>query len=202
MQRSELEVVGRALAGRHRPPAEPQPELSLLNYAESPRVGDWTMRSALMRFAQPQAERAGAVLELVRRLDAVLHHVARPLERHTVTCDRALSLPLVDEPAAPYPDTRTADLARAAQAEPDGFGTVLAAYSGVSPLDPDEHAALPLLGVALLFDGLAERLAAWAHDWSDRPPVDAVDETCVAVRARLDDLGVPTEQRPPGRRPA
>ncbi len=202
MQRSELEAAGRALAERHRLPAEPQPELSLLNYGESPRVGDWTMRSALMRFAQPQAERAGAVLELVRRLDAVLHHVARPLERYTVTCDRALSLPVGDQPADPCPDTRTADLARAAQHEPDGFGTVLAAYSGVSPLDPDEHAALPLLGVALLFDDLAERLAAWAHDWSDRPPVDAVDETCAEVRARLDDLGVPTEQRPPGRRPA
>ncbi len=200
MERSELEALGRALAERHqRLPAEPQPELSLLNYAESPRVGDWTMRSALMRFAQPQAERAGNVLELVRRLDAVLHHVARPLERHTVTCDRALGLDLTDQPADPYPDARTADLARIAWAEPEGFAAVLAAYSRVSPLDSDEHAALPLLGVALLFDGLADRLAEWANDWSDRPPVDVVDETCTAVRARLDELGVPTEQRPPRR---
>lgn len=41
-------------------------------YAEVPRDGDWTLRSALVRFAQPEPVRAGAVLELVRRTDGAL----------------------------------------------------------------------------------------------------------------------------------
>jgi hypothetical protein len=44
------------------------------DYAEKARVGDWSLRSALVRFAQPEPERAAEVLHLVRRLDAVLPH--------------------------------------------------------------------------------------------------------------------------------
>ena len=46
----------------------------LLNYAERPRVGDWSLRSALVRFAQPEPEAAAELLRAVRRLDAVLPH--------------------------------------------------------------------------------------------------------------------------------
>ena len=45
---------------------------SLIDYAERGRTGDWTLRSALVRYAQPEPARAGAVLELVRRTDAAL----------------------------------------------------------------------------------------------------------------------------------
>lgn len=200
MDRVQLESIGRQLAERHTDATAPQPERSLLNYAEMSRVGDWSMRSALTRFAQPEAARAGELWELMRRLDVVLHHVARPLERHTVTCDRALDLGA--SPVDPYPDTRIADLARAERSEPGGFATVLAAYSAASadPLGREEQTALPLLGVALSFDALADLLTRWAARGPEDPPVDTVDETCAIARARLNELGVPVEQRPPGRR--
>ena len=41
-------------------------------YADVARDGDWTLRSALVRFAQPEPVRAGVVLELVRRTDGAL----------------------------------------------------------------------------------------------------------------------------------
>ncbi len=52
----------------------------LLAYAEAPRQDDWTLRSALVRYAQPEPLRASAVLELVRRTDGALHPHARRLE--------------------------------------------------------------------------------------------------------------------------
>ncbi len=198
MDREQLEAVGRALAERHAEPASLEPEGSLLNYAERSRVGDWSMRSALMRFAQPEAERAGQVLELVRRLDHVLHAVARPIERHTVVCDRALAVDaLGSAPVEPYPDARVADLARVLAAAPGGLGALLAGYG---TLEADELAAIPLLGVALDFDALADTLTEWANRGPADPPVGAVDQTVARVRARLDELGVPVEDRPPGPR--
>jgi hypothetical protein len=199
MDRTRLENLGRLLADRHAAPAEPQPQHSLLNYAESSRVGDWTMRSALVRFAQPEPLRASSLLELVRRLDTVLQHVARPLERHTVRCDRELGESFTADPIAPYPDTRTVDLARLERAVPDGFATILGSYAAVSELDQEEHGALPLLGLALQLDDLAATLTRWANDVAEGPPVAAVDEICAGVRSRMDDLGVPSETRPPGR---
>jgi hypothetical protein len=49
------------------------------------------MRSALVRFAQPEPARAAALLELVRRLDTVLGHVTRLLEQEERT-----ALPLLE----------------------------------------------------------------------------------------------------------
>lgn len=206
----ELEALGRSLAQRHSEPAEPKPELSVVNYAESPRVGDWSLRSALVRLAQPEPQRVAALIELVRRLDAVLRQVTRVLERHTVTCDRGLAAILepgpggrsLAEPVDAYPDTRTADLARLARLDPGSFATVLSAYRADAHLESEELLALPLLALVLELDDLAEELAAWADRESlDEvgPPVEAVDETAGRVRARLDELGVPVESGPPGR---
>jgi len=39
-------------------------------FADAPRDGDWSLRAALVRFAQPEPVLAGAVLELVRRTEA------------------------------------------------------------------------------------------------------------------------------------
>ena len=199
MDRARLENLGRLLADRHADPVEAQPEQSLVNYAESSRVGDWTMRSALVRFAQPEPVRASSLLELVRRLDTVLHHVARSLERRTVRCDRDLGPSFTMEPIAPYPDTRTADLARIERALPEGFATVLGSYTPKADLDPEEHGALPLLEMALEFDDLADSLARWANEDGDGPPVAEVDDTCARMRSRMDELGVPTDSRPTGR---
>lgn len=56
-------------------PAEPEPpELAaLVDFAERGRVGDWSLRGALVRYAQGEPRRVRLVLELVRRLDAALH---------------------------------------------------------------------------------------------------------------------------------
>lgn len=60
-------------------PAEVEPpELALLvDFAERSRVGDWSLRSALCRYAQPQPKRVSEVLEVVRRVEAALHPEAK-----------------------------------------------------------------------------------------------------------------------------
>lgn len=194
---------GRELAARHVDPAPPDREASLLNYAERSRAGDWSMRSALTRFAQPHPERAARVLTLVRRLDAVLHQAMRQLEQHTVVCDRRLSSERIGpEPREAYPDTRVADLARLARSAPEAFAEMLAGYEGASaePLEAAERVALPLLAVALDLDELADTLAEWAARGPEHPPVEEVDATCAQVQRRLDELDVPEEGPPPDRR--
>lgn len=195
---SESAAIARALAERHAAPAEPDSSVSLLNCAERSRTGDWSMRSALTRFAQPHPVRAARVLALVRRLDAALRHIARPLGLHPVTCDRKLSPVSLDrQPVEPYPDTRVADLARLAAQLPAGIDDVLAAYeSTTDPLSDTERSALPLLGVALRLDALADVLTDWAVSGPLDPPTDEVDHSCAEVLNELDRLGVPVEQGP------
>lgn len=53
----------------------------LIEYAERSRTHGWSLRSALVRYAQPQPARAGAVLELVRRTDGALKPIIRLVER-------------------------------------------------------------------------------------------------------------------------
>jgi hypothetical protein len=62
-------------------PAEIEPpELArLVDVAECPRVEDWSLRSALVRYAQPQPGRASVILQLVRRIDGAVHPQAKVL---------------------------------------------------------------------------------------------------------------------------
>ena len=176
---------------------EPDPDRSLLDYAEIPFDGDWTLRSALVRLAQPEPQRVAALLELMRRLDAPLHHVARLLERHTVVCDRRLTVDGIDDaPVEPRPDVRTADLARLVALGVDE-SALLEGYGERSPLEEQERFAVPLLVIAVRLESLAERLTAWALAGPDDPPVAQVDEVVAAIGARLDELGVPVETGPP-----
>jgi hypothetical protein len=64
-------------------PAEIQPvELAqIVDFAERSRVGDWSLRSALVRYAEGEPERVSRVLESVRRIDAALHPHRKTLER-------------------------------------------------------------------------------------------------------------------------
>lgn len=58
------------------------PELArLADLSEWPRHEGWSLRAALTRYAQPQPARAADVLQVVRRLDAVLHGQRRVLDR-------------------------------------------------------------------------------------------------------------------------
>ena len=207
----EANEVGRRLAERHRAAAEADPAIevdparSLLNYAEVPHQGDWTLRSALVRLAQPHPAQVGALLQAMRRLDAPLHHVARALQRHPAWCDPTLGLPetpsaaatVIDGPAEePEPDVRLADLARLAAAGYD-VDALAAGYGAVTPLDQEERLALPLLALAAGFARLATDLARWADAGPDDPPLDRVVDWTDTLLAQLDRLGVPEEGPPP-----
>jgi hypothetical protein len=64
-------------------PADPEPpELArLLDFAERPRIDDWSFRAALVRYALPEPVRVGAIVETIRRLERVLHHDPKVFER-------------------------------------------------------------------------------------------------------------------------
>src|SRR5262245_38042078 len=64
-------------------PAEIEPpELArLVDFAERPRTRDWSLRSALVRYAQPEPQRVNDILELVRRVDAALGKSTAKLNR-------------------------------------------------------------------------------------------------------------------------
>lgn len=50
------------------------PELArLVDVADASRRGDWSMRSALTRYAQPEPHRSQVLLALVRRFEATVH---------------------------------------------------------------------------------------------------------------------------------
>lgn len=80
-----------------------QDDAQVIEYAERPRVDDWSLRAALVRYAQPEPARAGAVLELVRRTDGALKPYHRLLERSpelaAVDPDDDGSLATLEEPA-------------------------------------------------------------------------------------------------------
>lgn len=148
------------------PPDLEPPELArLADVAGAARIEDWTLRSALTRYAQPQPRRAAAIMELIRRLEAALH----PHDR----------------------------LLRA-----DGAALLAESEPGSAPSDVDDTdraLAVGLLGVARVFDSLADRLAVWATDITADRPDPAVDEAVGEAKTRLDALGVPEEEdrRPP-----
>jgi hypothetical protein len=128
----------------------------LADYAERARVGDWTLRSALVRHAQSSPVAASAVLELVRRTDHALHPHRRDLERAPV-----------------------AEVDAAADGSPS---------------------VVDLLGVADILDRMGDVLAAWARDRAPAdPPAAEVDALAAEAFARLGELGVPRETRPPRR---
>jgi hypothetical protein len=145
------------------PPEIRPPELAaLVDCAERSRAGDWSLRSALCRYAQPQPQRVSAVLEVVRRIDAVLQPVAGRIAKEGPAIWTAL--------------------------EGDGGGD-----------DP----LVALLRVTRDLDRLGDVLAEWAEDRHASQPEADVDATVAEVTRRLDELGVPREERmrpPPGAR--
>lgn len=179
----------------------------LVDYAESSRDGDWTLRSALVRFAQPEPTRAGAVLELVRRTDGALKPHRRRLESAAAPTHPDLADDLVVDDATAsiradacrVLDAPATDLARASL-HLDRGDEVVAAYVAAAGEDPT-FAAVPLLVVALELDAIAGALVPWAITHEGPPPVEAVDRLAAAAFARLAELDVPRETggRPPGR---
>ena len=203
-------AVADALARAHHQPPDGLPDgPHLVDYAESSRVGDWSLRSALVRFAQPEPTRAGAVLELIRRTDGALKPHRRLLESTAVPTHPSLGsdvLSVVGETvsvaadAARVLDARAADLARATLRLPDGEA-VVAAYAAAEGVPQPELDAAVLLVVALDLDVIADALTAWADVHDGPPPIDVVDAQAATAFGRLTSLGVPRETAPAGGRP-
>jgi hypothetical protein len=141
-------------------PAEIQPpELArLVDFSERPRRDDWSLRSALVRYAQPQPQRVNDVLEVVRRTEWALGKQSKRVEREGPELWAALE----------------------------------------SGRDADDLVAL--LAVARELDDLGEVVAGWAVDRSVDAPDARVDAVVADVGSRLDALGIPHEERPPGPR--
>lgn len=199
------DALATALARAHHEPVDGLPDgPHLVDYAESSRVGDWSLRSALVRFAQPEPTRASAVLELIRRTDGALKPHRRRLESTAVPTSPTLDATsfAADGDAVSIAadgrvlDARAADLARVAARVPDG-DAVVAAYAGAEGVPAEELAAVPLLVVALGLDALGDALAAWADVHDGPAPVDLVDRVAADVFRQLGELGVPRETAPP-----
>lgn len=64
-------------------PAEIKPpELArIVDFAERPRIEDWSLRAALVRYAQPEPQRASDILEVLRRIEFALAKQSKALER-------------------------------------------------------------------------------------------------------------------------
>ena len=106
-------------------PAEIQPvELArVIDFAERSRVGDWSLRSALVRYAEGQPLRVSRLIEQVRRAEVAFHALGKVLEK------RGTELwPLVDATDVPPDDARVVDLIRAA-IELDRLGDTMATWA-------------------------------------------------------------------------
>jgi hypothetical protein len=139
------------------------PELARLrDFAERPRVADWSLRAALVRYAQPEPERASRVLELVRRAEGALHGHGKLLERDgptiwaTVTADPP-------SPTGPHSDVTALLLATA---ELDRLGDRLATWAVDRAGDrPDSEVDEVVTDVADRLDTLGI-----PREEPDRPP--------------------------------
>jgi hypothetical protein len=107
-------------------PAEIEPPAlaRLIDFAERPRTEDWSLRSALVRYAQPEPERVNGILELVRRTEGALGQHAKLIEREGQDLWNAFAA--ADAPSEP--NAHVIELLRAA-AELDRLGDVLAAWA-------------------------------------------------------------------------
>ncbi|MDE0805168.1 MAG: hypothetical protein OSA99_17825 [Acidimicrobiales bacterium] len=124
---------------------------NLVDYAERQRIGSWSLRSSLVRYAQQAPVAASAVLELLRRTDTALAPHRREIER----------TPIGDHDAA---DPSVVDLLAVA-AMLDELGDTLAVWAAErAPADP------PTAAVDRLAGAIFERLAALGIPRENRPP--------------------------------
>jgi hypothetical protein len=144
-------------------PAEIEPEslAQLIDFTERPRVHDWSLRAALVRYAQPEPQRVNDILDLVRRTEWALGRHASVIARNGPALWKALD----------------GDTSAAADADVVG-----------------------LLRAARELDDLGDTLATWAVNRAGSPPDADVDRVVADVAHRLDALGIPHEERPPGPR--
>ena len=94
-----------------------------MDFAERSRVGDWSLRSALVRYAEGKPVRVSQVLEQVLRTDTALHALGKVFEKRGPELWASL-----DGGEVASDDARIVDLLRAA-VELDRLGDALAAWA-------------------------------------------------------------------------
>jgi hypothetical protein len=134
-------------------PAEIEPPAlaQLVDFAERPHTEDWSLRAALVRYAQPQPQRVNDVLDLVRRTEWALGQHAALFQREGAALWQAL-----EDDTSPD-DARQAhvvDLLRVAR-ELDRLGDVLAKWAvDISGDRPDAVVDAAIADVATHLDEL------------------------------------------------
>ena len=127
------------------------PELAqLLDLAERPRTDNWSLRAALTRYAQPQPQRVGNLLEVVRWVEFGFRTHQKAVEKDGPATWAAL------DAAGDRPDDLVLGMLRA-MVELDRLGDVLAGWAAdpsgerpdaeVDAVTADVHARLKELGV-------------------------------------------------------
>ena len=140
-------------------PVEIQPpELAqLVDFSERSRVDDWSLRSALVRYAQPQPERVNDILDLVRRIEFALHAYQKTIEQDGPEVWNAL------KGLSEKIDGALLGLLRAAQAI-DALGDDLAAWAcDRSTPRPDDE-------VDEVVEAVAQQLEILGVPHEERPP--------------------------------
>ena len=138
------------------------PELAhLVEFSERPRTHDWSLRSALVRYAQPQPARVEVILDLTRRLEFAIGKHNKVLAKHGDEVWRAI------ESGDDGDDTvkDVVALLRVAQ-EIDALGDILATWAvDRSVGQPDAAVDDCIARVAPQLDALGV-----AHEERVRPP--------------------------------
>jgi hypothetical protein len=139
------------------PPEISPPQLAkLVDFAERPRTEDWSLRAALVRYAQPQPQRASDILDDLRRVDFALAKQSTVLERDGPALWNALN---DGGDADPY----VVGVLRCAR-QLDGLGEILAEWAVAYPdARPDGE-------VDRIVRNVADELDALGVPREERPP--------------------------------
>ena len=140
------------------PDIQPPELAALLDLAERPRTGGWSLRAALTRYAQGQPRRVGDLLQLVRRIEHVVGQESKTL---------AKTGPEVWSQLGEGSDDQLVGVLRAAQVI-DTVGDTLAVWA-----DDPWNVAKPDAAVDEAIAAVTERLAALGvpeEGPPDRPP--------------------------------
>jgi hypothetical protein len=140
---------------------QPDELARLLDYAERPRVDDWSLRAALTRYAQPQPQRVSDVLDHVRRIEFALGSYRKTIESEGPDLWQAVKTS--DDTAG----DRLVGMLRA-MVELDRLGDVLATWAA----DPSSHER-PDDPVDLAVADVGRRLDALGIPREERPPPTA-----------------------------
>jgi hypothetical protein len=141
-------------------PADPDPPAlaRLLDFSERPRTNDWSLRAALVRYAQPQPQRVNDLLDLVRRTEFALGEHRALFEREGEQLWSAL-----EDGGSAASDAQVVGILRVAR-ELDHLGDILAAWAvDISGVRPDAE-------VDSVIDDVAQQLDVLGVPQQERPP--------------------------------